>query len=301
MKKTTLLLLVLLIISTFTFSQTVVIDRPADFGIGHGEAIISVNGSSNVFVADFFTLTSDTILGELDLFGENNSANTINIQGFSVYIYANVNDLPAGNPINGGGIVELPNIPITAINVIQNGSSGSDFSIDLVTANDGNEIMLPAGDYWLVAAIITDVSHELGRWNWGISSFVAPIEPVLMDQVGQFITGATNWTNINSTGFGTASVTAMAWKLKSPATASVTDGNIKGFKFYPNPSSNIINLKAINNINTVDIYSVTGQKNISKKFSTNQGSLDISSLNSGFYIMKVATSSEIASYQIIKK
>ncbi len=79
------------------------------------------------------------------------------------------------------------------------------------------------------------------------------------------IAGATNWTNINSTGFGTSPVTAMAWKLKSLATASVTDDNIKGFKFYPNPSSNIINLKAINSINTVDVYSVTGQKSYKSK------------------------------------
>ncbi len=43
------------------------------------------------------------------------------------------------------------------------------------------------------------------------------------------------------------------------------------------------------------------KKVISQKFSTNQESLDISSLNSGFYIMRVAISNEIASYQIIKK
>ena len=82
---------------------------------------------------------------------------------------------------------------------------------------------------------------------------------------------------------------------------SSTDFNISTVSIYPNPASNIINIKSSNNsfINNISIYDLKGSialtKNISGLTETN---ISINSLQSGIYMVKVTSTKGIS---IIKK
>lgn len=82
---------------------------------------------------------------------------------------------------------------------------------------------------------------------------------------------------------------------------STTDFNINTISIYPNPASNIINIKSSNNsfIKNISIYDLKGSialtKNISSLTETN---ISINSLQSGIYMVKVTSSKGTS---IIKK
>ncbi|MCF6349740.1 MAG: proprotein convertase P-domain-containing protein [Flavobacteriaceae bacterium] len=85
------------------------------------------------------------------------------------------------------------------------------------------------------------------------------------------------------------------------ATASITDNIIEGFEFYPNPANDVINLKALNTIDNIELFNALGQKVITQTINETTSQLDISRLSTGFYVMKVTSNNQVASYQIIKK
>ena len=77
--------------------------------------------------------------------------------------------------------------------------------------------------------------------------------------------------------------------------------NLFGFSFYPNPSLNLVNLHSNENIESVSIYNLLGQKVLSIKIGTSSLSLDISGLSSGTYVMKVNVQDQVGTYKLIKR
>lgn len=84
-------------------------------------------------------------------------------------------------------------------------------------------------------------------------------------------------------------------------TAGVSDNKLQGFSFYPNPSSDILNLKSVNNIDSVAIYNLLGQEILNSKVNATDSKLDISSLSMGAYIMKVTVNGEVGTFKVIKR
>lgn len=80
----------------------------------------------------------------------------------------------------------------------------------------------------------------------------------------------------------------------------VSDNAINSFVYYPNPTSNILTIKASASINNVAIYNLLGQEVLSQKLDALSSEINVSGLSSGTYIMKVAIGSETGSYKIIK-
>ena len=68
------------------------------------------------------------------------------------------------------------------------------------------------------------------------------------------------------------------------ATLGVSDQDIMSFSIYPNPTSDFISIKGIENINSIKVYSILGalEKEV---FNTNQ--IDISELSSGIHLIKI--------------
>ncbi|VXA94661.1 putative Por secretion system C-terminal sorting domain-containing protein [Flavobacterium sp. 9AF] len=56
--------------------------------------------------------------------------------------------------------------------------------------------------------------------------------------------------------------------------------------FYPNPVNNILNIQSIDEVEAIEIFSLTGQKIVSNKF---DNKIDISSLQSGIYLVEIKT------------
>ncbi|AUC85094.1 hypothetical protein CW731_07230 [Polaribacter sp. ALD11] len=82
------------------------------------------------------------------------------------------------------------------------------------------------------------------------------------------------------------------------ATASISDENRVDFLIQPNPTNGIVNIKIDENIRSIEVYNLRGQKvksSLSKE-------LNISNLNSGIYFVKITTeTNQIGMRKIIKK
>lgn len=91
----------------------------------------------------------------------------------------------------------------------------------------------------------------------------------------------------------------------SGATASRLDPNLsnttldlkKNFKIYPNPVSSILTIQSEKSIDTIEVFDALGRLVLTKK-STN--TLDVSSLQSGTYLMKIGSQNSIENIKFIK-
>ncbi len=94
-----------------------------------------------------------------------------------------------------------------------------------------------------------------------------------------------------------------SWSEVAPtgATASLEDNAIDGFAAYPNPVNNKRFTITTNSISekTVKIFNVLGRQVLATKFSTNDKLVDVSSLSTGVYILKVQEGSKIATKKLV--
>ncbi|WP_310991177.1 T9SS type A sorting domain-containing protein [Aequorivita marina] len=82
----------------------------------------------------------------------------------------------------------------------------------------------------------------------------------------------------------------------------VTENNaFAGFSFYPNPTSDVVHLKATSSIETASLYNLLGQEVLSVNMNTTSSELNLSGLTSGTYILKVSVNGEVGTYKLLKK
>jgi hypothetical protein len=84
-------------------------------------------------------------------------------------------------------------------------------------------------------------------------------------------------------------------------TLGTSDNEIAGFEYYPNPADHSLNLSALTNIDSVVMYNILGQKVMDQNVDSMSTTLDVSTLSSGTYIMRVTAEGQVASYKIIKR
>jgi hypothetical protein len=80
----------------------------------------------------------------------------------------------------------------------------------------------------------------------------------------------------------------------------VSDNTIEGFSFYPNPASTILNLKSIENIESVSLFNMLGQRVIATQVNATTSQIDVSGLSTGTYLMKVTANGQTGTYRVIK-
>ncbi len=75
-----------------------------------------------------------------------------------------------------------------------------------------------------------------------------------------------------------------------------------GISIYPNPTNGIINFEfANNNIQQIVIFDITGKQIIEKTAISQNAMIDLSSFESGIYIVKIQTDNEIFTTKIVKE
>ena len=86
-------------------------------------------------------------------------------------------------------------------------------------------------------------------------------------------------------------------------TASLSEKELEGFKFYPNPASDLVNLESQENIESVTIYNMMSQEVLNQKPSLSAKSieLNISNLEKGTYFLEVNSGNKTGVYKFIKK
>lgn len=88
----------------------------------------------------------------------------------------------------------------------------------------------------------------------------------------------------------------------NPGTVLNTNNfNISKVKLYPNPTSNVLNIESLGSIQTISVYNVLGQEVINKVLNSTSTALDVSSLNSGIYVVKTVVDGVTSSTKFIKQ
>ena len=87
----------------------------------------------------------------------------------------------------------------------------------------------------------------------------------------------------NNDNRGAFSISAYDASLSNAAFGIDNDG----FSVYPNPVTNILNVEYSKEISTVAVFNLLGQEVLSKAVNTSQSQIDMSSLSSGTYLVKV--------------
>jgi hypothetical protein len=82
---------------------------------------------------------------------------------------------------------------------------------------------------------------------------------------------------------------------------STDDNTIEGFSYYPNPTTDILNLTSVETIEDVVIYNLLGQQVIGQDVNATSLQLDTSSLATGAYLMKVTVNGQTGTYKVIKR
>jgi len=85
-----------------------------------------------------------------------------------------------------------------------------------------------------------------------------------------------------------------------PHVSGTSEFAAKGFSAYPNPVTNILNLKANEAINSVAIYNVLGQQVYSAKVNAMTSTVDMSQMASGAYFVKVNINGTEGTVKVIK-
>jgi hypothetical protein len=76
---------------------------------------------------------------------------------------------------------------------------------------------------------------------------------------------------------------------------------VTGFKAYPNPVSNILNIEYTGDLSNVSVYNLLGQQVLTKKVTATSTQIDMSGLNSGTYLVKVEASDVSKTIKVVKR
>ena len=81
----------------------------------------------------------------------------------------------------------------------------------------------------------------------------------------------------------------------------ISDVNgLAGFSFYPNPSTDIINLSANQKIESVALYNLLGQQVFTSNVGATSSFINVSHLSTGTYVMKVSIDGQVGTYKLLK-
>lgn len=89
--------------------------------------------------------------------------------------------------------------------------------------------------------------------------------------------------------------------LYKEGTASVDKNNLLNVSLYPSPASNNLKISAQSTIEKVSIYNVLGKKVKSVVINKTEDTIDVSTLNTGIYILKYTVDNKVGTLKFIKE
>lgn len=133
-----------------------------------------------------------------------------------------------------------------------------------------------------------------------------PLQPLSGVEPGETITGLTVnttyfWSIDVENCFGATTGTTV-WSFTTDTQLSVEDKKIETFKVYPNPTSGILNIKAIQDIDNVTVFNLLGQDvaNFSKD-EIIDSSINLSELSKGLYLVKISSGDNTQIMRVTKE
>jgi len=83
------------------------------------------------------------------------------------------------------------------------------------------------------------------------------------------------------------------------APLGVSDKKLEEVKLYPNPTKGVVFIKGINDLQSIELFTITGQRVNSTKISIDK--VDMSNLQTGVYFMKITSANGVATKRIVKQ
>jgi hypothetical protein len=81
----------------------------------------------------------------------------------------------------------------------------------------------------------------------------------------------------------------------------VRDQNVKAFRIYPNPVNDMLNIEYVDNLTQVEVFTLLGQKVISKNVGATSTQVDMTRLPAGTFLVKATSGSASQTFKIVKK
>ncbi len=251
-------------------------------------------------------------------------ANIDVIEGLTYYIYMRnlqVSDVT----INASGAFKVPanDLIVNATDIAQASQPLIDNSIHFLmttATDDGGQTNCPSGNfdgvwYKITAEVTGTIEAEMQGSLPDESAMIFYSAPNANASSGSELTWVDQPTNPCGL-FTTASIEAEAGVtyylfaftiqpysnvvINASTVLGISENVIAGFKFYPNPVTNELNLSAKNTIDQVSIFNLIGQKVYSEKIDNTKSTINLSFLQKGMYVMTVTSEGNTASYKIIK-
>jgi hypothetical protein len=156
------------------------------------------------------------------------------------------------------------------------------------------------------------ISPNAVRIDWANIVGVTSFQYAYSIDNGPIVTGATNISHYEISGvLPGQSVTFTLTNVVGISCfqpVSVTCTNLAnesfelgGFKYFPNPVTNILNITSYNPINTVIIINPLGQVICSKSYDSDAIQLDLSGFESGSYFCKVTSGNTSKTFKVVKE
>ncbi|MCU0350138.1 MAG: T9SS type A sorting domain-containing protein, partial [Flavobacterium sp.] len=82
---------------------------------------------------------------------------------------------------------------------------------------------------------------------------------------------------------------------------STNSFDANSFKVYPNPAKNLLNIDSASNVQSVSVYNVIGQEVLNRTINSTNANLDISSLNTGVYVIRALIDGNVVTSKFIKE
>jgi len=197
-------------------------------------------------------------------------------------------------PIGNTGL----RLPI-ALSISGNGSIHT-YDIDndfLYTLNPSNGTATPKGPLGFNADFGGGMAFDPNTGKTFITSF----NPAVGDSQLREVNTDTGLTILIGT-INPGPTSQMAWGgIVNTLDLSIGDNSLFGFSFSPNPAKNVIQLTSTEAIERIEVYNILGQQLIEKNMGANQGTLDVSNLKTGTYLLKVTVNGQLGSYRFIKQ
>ena len=264
--------------------------------LGFGHAL-----SSGYRVADDVTFDNDVEIESLQFYAyQTGSTTTSTINNISLRIWAgSVDDVLAGTATVVWGDDFTNVLTVTEWSGVYRASETNPMDatrpVMLSTVEIAGGLTLPAGTYtldWQSGGTLAS-----GPW----ASPIAVLGETNTGNALQF--DGSLWLPLIDT--GTSGIEnfpqGLPFEINGSEVVGIADNVLAGFSFYPNPSSDVINITSKATVENISIYNLLGQELLNVSVNGLSAQIDISGLSAGMYVMKATVDGTQGTFNVVKR
>ena len=231
----------------------------------------------------------------------------------------------ASGVVNNGDILSCDltsnstclNTPNTSISAVLNVTAPTPLSVTIAAS----ETTICAGTSITLTATGINITGLYPNYVWrlngtvlggpqGTGGFNGPVIVVTPNSNGDVYTctlsdGGQCHTYTGGTGGvggeGSSESNGITITIPNPCTLGVDEFDITALHLYPNPANTLLNISYKNEISSVSFYNVLGQEVMTKEINANSSILDIGTLPSATYFLKIVSGDSYKIHKIIKE